>query len=84
MVVEDGVIKIKEAEKIIPATETIISKQVLISQKEKLEAHIVELQEGVNDQQEALQQSIDNDLAQIAEEQTQVDKINVLLGGVAK
>ena len=76
MVVEDGVIKIKEAEKIIPeqvipATETIISKQVLISRKEKLEAHFDELQKSVN-----------NDLAQMTIMQSEVDKINVLLGGV--
>lgn len=78
MVVEDNVIKIKEPEKIIPeqiipATETIISKQVLISQKEKLEAHFDELQKSVN-----------NDLAQMTIMQSEVDKINALLGGVAK
>ena len=84
MVVEDGVIKIKEAEVIIPAKEIIVDTQELISRKEKLEAHIVELQDGVSDQEKALQQSIDNDTAQINSTQADVDKIAALLGGVAK
>lgn len=84
MVVEEGVIKIKEAEVIIPAKEIIVDTQALISRKEALQAHIVELQDGVSDQEKALQQSIDNDTAQINSMQAEVDKINALLGGVAK
>ena len=82
MVVEDGVVKIKEPEQIIPATETVIDTRALISQKESLEAHIAELQQGVDKQNEEIQKSIDNDLAQIANMQADVDKITALLADV--
>lgn len=71
MVVEDGVIKVKEPEKIIPATETVIDTRAIILRKVALESHIKELQ-----------QSVDNDTAQINSMQAEVDKINVMLGGI--
>lgn len=71
MVVEDGVIKVKEPEKIIPATETVIDTYALISRKEVLESHINELQ-----------QTVDSDIAQINSMQAEVDKIAALLANV--
>lgn len=76
MVVEEGVVKIKEPEQIIPeqvipATETVIDIRALISQKEGLESHINELQ-----------QSVDIDIAQINSMQATVDKIDALLAQV--
>ena len=82
MVVEDGVIKVKEPEKIIPATEEVINPKGLVARKRYLEAHIAELQQGVDKQNEQIQKSIDNDLAQIANMQADVDKIAVLLKSV--
>ena len=71
LVVEAGVIKEKIPEQVIPATETVIDTRALISQKEGLESHINELQ-----------QTVDNDTAQINSMQATVDKIAALLANV--
>lgn len=71
MVVEGGVVKVKEPEKIIPATETIIPTGLLRTKREGLIVHINELQ-----------QTVDKDTAQINSMHAMVEKIEALLMGV--
>ena len=71
MVVEDGVVKIKEPEKIIPATEVVIDVGELEAERGMLEARITDLQSSVN-----------NDLAQLTITQTRLGKLDALLADV--